>query len=126
MKPKLELQGLQESQAATLKIIAALDPKGATGIATQLMTIRAFRWVVTQTHVKTGTLKAARSMTVSSLQGIIFTQSGINPKTGQNPKAYDVPEQARGGTHQTYVNFMATQAHIVGRLGIVTMLRNLP
>lgn len=125
-KPKIELQGLQEAQAATLKVIAALKPGGATGKATQEMTIRAFRWVVTQTHVKTGTLRASRRMEVQELKGIIYTVAGINPRTGKSARAYDVPEQARGGTHQTYVNFIATQALAVGRLGIITMLRNLP
>lgn len=124
-KANITIQGMQEAQAANLKIIAALSPKGAVGIATQEMTIRAFRWVVTMTHVKSGALKSSRRMDVQELKGIIYTESGRNPK-GQNPRGYDVPEQARGGSHQTYVNFMANQAHIIGRLGVVTMLRNLP
>lgn len=123
---KITIEGLQQAQAAMLKVIAALKPKGAVGIATQEMTIRAFRWVVTQTHVDTGTLKASRRMEVHELKGIIYTVSGINPKTGKSARAYDVPEQARGGSHQTYVNFIATQALAVGRMGIITMLRNLP
>ena len=125
-KPKIDLQGLQQAQAATLKVIAALNPKGAVGIATQEMTIRAFRWVVTQTHVETGTLKASRRMEVQELKGIIFTVAGRNPRTGKSARAYDVPEQARGGTHATYVNFMATQMLAVGKMGVITMLRNLP
>lgn len=123
---KITIEGLQQAQAAMLKVIAALKPKGAVGIATQEMTIRAFRWVVTQTHVDTGTLRASRRMEVHELKGIIYTVSGINPKTGKSARAYDVPEQARGGSHQTYVNFIATQALAVGRMGIITMLRNLP
>lgn len=122
----ITLKGLQEAQAANLKIIAALKPGGAVGKATQLMTVKAFRWVVTMTHVgETGFLRTSRRMDVQELEGIIYTASSLN-KFGQNPKGYDVPEQARGGTHQTYVNFMATQALAVGRLGIITMLRELP
>lgn len=123
---KITIEGLQQAQAAMSKVIAALEPRGAVGIATQEMTIRAFRWVVTQTHVDTGTLRASRRMEVHELKGIIYTVSGINPKTGKSARAYDVPEQARGGSHQTYVNFIATQALAVGRMGIITMLRNLP
>ncbi len=123
---KITIEELQQAQAAMLKIIAALQPRGAVGKATQEMTIRAFRWVVTQTHIKTGTLKASRRMEVHELKGIIYTVVGINPKTGKSARAYDVPEQARGGSHQTYVNFIATQALAVGRMGIITMLRNLP
>lgn len=125
-KQFINIEGLQQAQAATLKVIAALQPSGAVGKATQEMTIRAFRWVIIQTHIKTGTLKASRRMEVQELKGIIYTIRGINPKSGKSAKAYDVPEQARGGTHQTYVNFIATQAFAVGRMGIITMLRNLP
>jgi len=124
-KPRIKIDGLQKAQAANLKMIAALSPKGVEK-GTQAMTIRAFRWVVTMTHVKTGTLKASRRMEVQPLKGTIFTVGGINPKSGKSAKAYDVPEQARGGTHQTYVNFIATQALAVGRLGITTMLKELP
>lgn len=122
---KIDIKGMQEAQAAVLKVIAALKPTGAVGKATQVMTIRAFRWVIIQTHVATGALKASRRMEVQELKGIIFTASGRN-KYGHNPRGYDVPEQARGGSHQTYVNFIATQALAVGRLGIITMIKNLP
>ncbi len=122
----ITIEGMQQAQAAMLKVIVALQPTGAAGKATQEMTIRAFRWVIIQTHVgETGALRASRRMEVQELKGIIFTESGIN-KFGQNPRGYDVPEQARGGTHQTYVNFIATQALAVGRLGIITMIKNLP
>ena len=125
-KPKITIEGLQKAQAASLQLIAALQPTGGVHKATKEMTIRAFRWVVTMTHVKTGTLKASRRMEVQEMRGIIFTVAGRNPKTGKSAKGYDVPEQFRGGSHQTYVNFIATQALAVGRLGIVTMLKELP
>lgn len=125
-KAKITIEGLQKAQAANLKIIAALSPKGAAGKATQEMGIRAFRWVVTQTHIKTGTLRASRRLDAQPLKAIIYTVSGINPKSGKSARAYDVPEQGRGGTHQTYVNFIATQGLAVGKMGIITMLRELP
>lgn len=125
-KAKITIEGLQKAQAANLKMIAALSPKGGVGQATKEMGIRAFRWVVTQTHIKTGTLKASRRLDIQPLSAIIYTTSGINPKTGKNARGYDVPEQARGGTHQTYVNFIATQGFAIGRMGIITMLRALP
>lgn len=125
-RPKITIEGLQQAQAANLKIIAALQPKGAVAEATQEMGIRAFRWVVTQTHVETGTLRASRRLDIQPLEAIIYTVAGKNPISGKSARAYDVPEQARGGTHQTYVNFIATQALAIGRMGMITMLRNLP
>lgn len=119
------LKGLQQLQAQNMRLIEALKPSGSAGSVHKEMSLRAFRWVVTATHVDTGTLRASRNLGINGLQSVIFSQDGINPKNKQNPRVYDFHEQARGGSHATYPRFLLEQAYPLGRWAIVEMIRRL-
>lgn len=122
---KWSLKGLKAIQAANMRHMAALQPGGMVEGVHKEMSLRAFRWVVTATHVDTGTLRASRNLHINGLQSVIFSQDGVNPKNKKNPREYDFHEQARAGSHATYPRFLLEQQYALGRWAIVEMIRRL-
>ena len=95
----LTITGLQEAQRANLRHIASVKPDGALGDAVKEGTLAAQRYMVSITHVDTGSLRAAELVRLSGLRGEIYIDpSAVNPRGG-SPAEYGPAENARGGEH---------------------------
>lgn len=123
---QFNIQGLQAAQAMSLQLLQFANVNGPPQAATQSMAIHALRWVISQTHVATGTLRAARRAKVFGLQGIIFTDEVINPRTGKNAAEYDVYEQMRGGKHATFSRAYTEAQRSIVRVGMQRLAMELP
>ena len=105
MSVRLDIQGIQEVQAANQRMIAALKPRGALGKAVQRATIRAHRYATMITHVDTGALRASHRMRMErrGLRGIVYIDpASQNPRSGVRPHVYGLYEELRGGDHAFY------------------------
>lgn len=103
MANSVSIKGIQKVQAANVKAIAALKPKGALGRAIQWATAEAHRYAVYITHVDTGSLKASHRMTVKSSRGRVYIdRTATNPRSKQKPAIYGQYEEERGGAHAFY------------------------
>lgn len=96
------IQGIQETQQANLRQVAAMQPSGRFGEMIRQATLAAQRYAVMITHVDTGTLRASHRVEVMGLRGQIYIDPvSISPKGGR-PAVYGVAEHNRGGSHAFY------------------------
>lgn len=101
------IKGLQQAQAANLRMVAALRPDGARGQAVRDATAALHRYAVAITHVwryKGGGLRASHRMAFTDRgeTGRIYIDEGaVNPR-GERPGEYGPVEHARGGSHAFY------------------------
>lgn len=105
MTEGLSIKGLQEAQRGNLRTINAMRPSGSFGRAIIYATSQAHRFAVANSHVGTGTMRAAHRMEITGggLHGRIFLDpDATNPRSGQKPSEYGVFEHARGGQHAFY------------------------
>lgn len=105
--PDLSISGIQELQRKNNKRIQALKPSGAFGQAIKHITITAHRYLLSVTHVETGSYKGSQRMDLTlkpgNIQGKLFVDPRtVNPRTGQKPLIYSKFEEARGGEHASY------------------------
>jgi hypothetical protein len=104
---KKTIADIQRAQAANQRAIAQLRPGGALGRMVLYITQALHRQAVVDTHVDTGTLRAAHRMLFSedehAARGEIFIDpSAVNPRSQQRAEIYGVYEHARGGSHAFY------------------------
>jgi hypothetical protein len=103
IKVTATIEGLQQAQDANLRVIAAMQPAGATGEATRWLLTAAHRVLVTITHVDTGAYRASHRMVLTEVRGVIGVDEGAtNPRTGKRVSSYAKIEEARGGEHAAY------------------------
>jgi hypothetical protein len=101
--PGWSIRGIQEAQQANEHNIAQLKPSGAYGRMIRDVTTYVHRYVVTLTHVITGSLRASHRMDVQSMRASIYIDpDAVNPKSGNRPADYGPFEEARGGEHAFY------------------------
>jgi hypothetical protein len=128
---RLTIKGLQEAQAANLRLMAAVRPSGALGRAVQRATIAAHRYAVTLTHVDTGALRASHRMDYGTGSGWAQGRVFIDP-TARNPRSraltsrYGPVEEARGGTHRFYGRVVDEKAHAIASEARAAFLGGLP
>jgi hypothetical protein len=97
--------GLQEAQQAMLKAIMAVRPDGGLGRAVYYLAyIEAHRFLVSITHVDTGSYRASQYITQEgdARYRLHIAQDTVNPRTGERPAVYGLFEEARGGEHAAY------------------------
>ena len=95
------IAGLQQAQAANLRLINAIKPNNGFGRAVIYLATAVHRDMVAITHVQTGTLRASERMeSQSALRCRIFIDPvAQNPVSGAYPALYGVIENGRGGSH---------------------------
>lgn len=97
------IEGLQRAQAANLKTMQQLMPRGYYGQMTYEVATQAHRWAVAFTHVDTGALRASHRLIVRGLEAEIYIDQGAtNPRTGAKTAVYGEEEHNRGGSHAFY------------------------
>lgn len=106
-KSELAIKGLQRAQQKNIKRIHAVDAKGKLGKAIKAIMIPAYRFLVTVTHVDTGSYKASQRMEYKGsgdqAQGTLYVDpSAVNPRSNMKVKDYSKYEEARGGDHASY------------------------
>ena len=99
------IEGLQEAQEWNLREVANLKPDSGFGKLLQQLTTDLHRYVVTITHVITGTLRAAQEM-VPDLDNLRMTiqiaEDAQNPVSHAFAADYGYGEEMRGGEHAFY------------------------
>lgn len=124
---KTTITGLQQAQAANVRLIGELKPAGAFGRAIQYATAEAHREAVSRTHVDTGALRGSHRMQVSGLHGEIYLDPGArSPKTGELVEAYGATEHARGGAHAFYRRTVDEAGLRIGRAAASRLTGQLP
>lgn len=124
---KTTITGLQQAQAANIKLIGELKPSGAFGRAIQYATVQAHRGAVTRTHVDTGATRGAHRMTVDGLHGEIYLDpSARNPRSKEQVGMYGFYEHERGGAHAFYERTVAEQGATIGRAAVRLLKGQLP
>lgn len=99
----LTITGIQEAQNEMVKAIARLLATGPRERAILYATTAAHRYLVSITHVDTGTYRASQWMEVKGERGLIYVNPNtVNPRSGNRPVEYSIYEEARGGTHAAY------------------------
>lgn len=97
------IRGLQEAQAANVRMMAQLTPSGTMGVVVRDVLIDLHRYATAITHVDTGALRASHRMILRGLEGEIFIEPGArNPRSGAKTAEYGEAEEARGGSHAFY------------------------
>ncbi len=97
------IRGLQEAQAANVRMMAELKPTGSMGRVLRDVVIDLHRYATAITHVDTGALRASHRMAIRGLDGELYVEPGArNPRTGQKTEEYGEIEEARGGSHAFY------------------------
>lgn len=97
------VKGVQDVQAAAVKLLNELTPKGALGKAVQYATGAAHRYMVGITPVKTGAWRGSHLPEMQGLHGrIAINPEAVNPAGGR-PIIYGTAlEQQRGGKYAVY------------------------
>lgn len=99
----LSITGIEEAQNEMAKAIARLQATGPRQQAIKDATTAAHRYLVSITHVDTGTYRASQWMEILGPVGLIYVNpSTVNPRSGQRPVEYSIYEEERGGTHAAY------------------------
>lgn len=100
----VSITGIQEAEAAALKAVAAVRPKGALGEAVGYVTVSAHRYAVANTVVDTGAWRAAQRPAFNGAHGRIFIDpAAVNPKSHSRPAVYGPElELTRGGRYAVY------------------------
>src|SRR5574341_1622852 len=98
------ITGIQEAQAANLRLIAAARPEGGLGRAVQYAATAVHRYAVMITHVITGALRASHRIRLAGAARaeIYLDPTATNPRTGERTAEYGPAEHARGGSHAFY------------------------
>ncbi len=99
-----EIRGLQQAQRAMLRIMTSVKPNNSLDRATQTAAIGLHRYLVTVTHVDTGSYRASQYVRrVAPMRYRIYIDpAAINPRSGAKPAVYGALEEARGGGHAAY------------------------
>lgn len=99
----LTITGIQEAQNEMIKAVARLQASGPRERAILYATTAAHRYLVSITHVDTGTYRASQWMEVEGERGKIYVNpSTVNPRSGNRPAEYSVYEEERGSEHAAY------------------------
>lgn len=110
--------GLQEAQQAMLKAIMAARPEGGLGRAIYYLAyVEAHRFLVSITHVDTGSYRASQYITQEgdARYRLHIAPDTVNPRTGQRPADYGPIEEARGGKHAAYWRTYEQGPNFAGR-----------
>lgn len=103
--------GLTQAQAAVMRAIEAVAPKGALGSAVREVTLGALREAVVRTHVDTGALRGAQRAEFDGVRGVISTDpSALNPRSRRRVIEYAGIEHSRGYPHDYYAQVIAERA----------------
>lgn len=123
----VSIKGLQKTQAAMLKTVAAVKPDGKLDGSVKKGTIIGYGMAVSYTHVLTGSLRASHKMEriKQAHWRIRIDEKAVNPQTKQKPFQYGVYEHNRGGTHAFYEQVF-NHANQIAAAVFLDMNRNLP
>lgn len=104
MSFRFSIRGLQEAQAANLKMIAAVHPSGGLDAAVRLVATQAHRSSVYYTHVDTGALRASHRITRegAARYRVHIDPAATNPRSGARTSVYGPAEHERGTAHAFY------------------------
>lgn len=123
----MTIEGLQRLQDANVRMIAALEPRGALGEAVRYATAGAHRYAVYVTHVDTGALRASHRMQVVGVRGRVYLDpTGKNPRSRQRTAVYGLYEEARGGRHAFYRRTIEEAGPRLGREAVAIIIRGMP
>lgn len=124
---KTTITGIQEAQAANVRLIGELKPSGAFGRAIQYATAEAHREAVSRTHVDTAALKGSHRMRVDGLHGEIYLDPGArNPKSRELVAVYGAKEHERGGAHAFYRRTVDESGNRIGAAAVRLLQGQLP
>ncbi len=139
---RMDVKGMQKLQAARLKLMIAINPKGGLGKAVKEATIVLFRYAQLITHVQTGSLRASHTMNFGA--GRLTTTFGafairseaighieigprtVNPITKEKPVEYGPAEHAKGGPHEFYARTVRERGNYALTVAHRVMMRELP
>jgi hypothetical protein len=139
---RFRLRGLERLQAANLKLLKAISPRGGLGKGVKAATLHLHKYAIAITHVQTGTLKRSHIMDfasggvqtyrfgipiVSKAVGRIYiSPAARNPVTGQRPAEYGLVEHSKRGSHAFYKRTVDEQGKAAGALALVEIWSMLP
>lgn len=101
----ISIKGLQEAQAAAVKALEAVKPRGAFGRAVQYVLAGAHRYAAAITVVDTGSWRASHKpvMNEQQLHGRLFIDpNAVNPFSKSRPSVYGAILESRGGRYAVY------------------------
>lgn len=97
------IKGLQQAQAANVRLMAALTPEGALGEAVRYALTSAHRFATANTVVDTGSWRASHRMLMQKLRGRLFVDPAAASPRGGRPADYGPAHEARkGGRYAVY------------------------
>ncbi|HCR71219.1 MAG TPA: hypothetical protein DIW23_07245 [Anaerolineae bacterium] len=98
---RFRFSGLNEAQQAMLEAAKAVSPSDGLGLMVQDVTMQAFRFQTSITHVDTGGLRGSQRMKMQkpARWEIYIDPSAKNRRSGQLVSSYAEIENARGGDH---------------------------
>ena len=104
MDVRATITGIQEAQAANIRLMAEVRPQSGLGRAVQYAISDLNRYAVSITHVDTGALRAShRQRWMGEARAQLYLDPGArNPRTGALTSRYGPVENARGGAHAFY------------------------
>ena len=139
---KFRLRGLERLQAANLRLMRAINPRGGLGKGVKVATLHLHKYAVAITHVQTGTLKRSHIMDFGSggvqtyrfgipivgkaVGRIYINPSARNPVTGQRPYKYGTVEHAKRGSHAFYKRTVDERGKAAGARALAEVWHELP
>lgn len=138
----VQIRGLEELQAANIKLLEAINPKGGLAIGVKVATQDLHKYAIGITHVHTGALRASHIADFAS-GGVQTYRYGIpivdraagriyidpaarNPVTGEAPAEYGPVEHARGGSHAFYQRTVSERGSAAAYLAVAEIQKRLP
>lgn len=112
---RIKLEGFDKTQAAMLKAVKAVEPKGALGAAVKDAVVMVQAYAAQITDQDTGTL--ARSHLIQyagEASGFVYPSPyNINPRSNKPASYYAIYEENRGGGHAFYGRTVAEQGQAI-------------
>jgi hypothetical protein len=124
----MSIRGLQQAQAANLKLIAAVKPQGGLGRAARYAAVEAERYAISITHVDTGTLRASHRIDQDGPARFIIhpDPAAKNWRSGSRAAVYGEVENARGGEHAFYERTVSERGSDIGARAVRYLISELP
>ena len=126
MPNSVTVQGYEQLQEATRKLVYEMKPQGAFGAANKYATLQLMRGARVRAHVDTGTYRSSISASFDGLYGRVYVAANRNPKSGQSASVYGPHEEARGGSHAAFAGAMAQDGARAIQDGTEILIRALP
>jgi hypothetical protein len=109
--------GLTEAQQSLYSAARALSPSDGLGRMVQNVSLQAYRFLMTQTHVDTGSLRGSERVEqeIPARWMIYIDPSATNRLSGLAVSRYAEVENARGGEHAYIDNTVEQQQAFIDR-----------